>query len=300
MLCLALRVSPEDLRKAVREIDQWCSPVVVPRRRRSQLPRVTWDTRDPVRRLQRQVALWLKAAHDGLGPHVTAFKQGSSPLENARLHIGGLGSALVTADIAAFFDSISLWDIVEVLEQLGASRQVAITLARFNTINDRLMQGGRASPYIANFVGARLDSIVLANLRTTCRYSRYVDDITFSGPAVDLPSEATVRGWIEAAGFRVRAKSVRTFLRAGGPYVTGLHVGGERPALPRRFRRRIEAFLHFAERYDIETAARRTLGKSLDEALSFFNGACNWAMPIDAQRVEQWKVRLSQIMSAVP
>jgi hypothetical protein len=294
LLCLALRTSPADLRKAVCSTRDYCKQVIVVRRRRSQLPRVTWETQDPVRRLQRQLALWLKATHDNLGPHVTGFKGGSSPLKNALFHIGPANSVVVTADIESFFDSISLWDIVDVLEQLGASKQVAIALARFNTIGDRLMQGGRASPYIANFVATRLDQIVLANLPMGCSYSRYVDDLTFSGSANVIPSEAVVSQWIEMDGFRPRVKSIRTFLRAGGPYVTGLHVGGERPALPRRFRRRMEAFLHFAEKFDIETAAKRTLRKSVEDALQFFCGACNWAESIDSTKVKLWRDRLSQ------
>jgi hypothetical protein len=92
-----------------------------------------------------------------------------------------------------------------------------------------LPQGAPTSPALANLVAwsldARLD--VWARVRGLV-YSRYADDLTFSG---DGHSRARWRGFATAiahiaedAGFRVNRRKTRLFPNAGAQRVTGLVV----------------------------------------------------------------------------
>jgi RNA-directed DNA polymerase len=257
---------------------------------------------DPVRRLQRQVALWLRTTSDALGDHVKGFRDGSCPLENARQHVDVKRDQVLTADLSDFFGTITIADVMREFEALGAARPASTLLARLCCIDERLMQGGRASAVIANLVAKRLDTIIIRELNPACTYTRYVDDLTISGATDSMPSVEQLTAWIQLADFRARPDSVILKSRAAGPYVTGLSVAGDRPRIPRRLRRKIERYLRFSARFDEETAARRTFkgGRLTDpsEVHRWIRGMANWVRPIDKELADGWDNSLDELNEA--
>lgn len=298
LLCAALRCSPADLKRVVTNVAVHCERCVVQRRRQSSRPRVVWRIRDPLRRMQRQVALWLKPHVNAQVECVTAFRDHATPFKNASRHTDK--AAVLVADLANFYDTISLLDVVGMFERLGVGRQVAIALARMSTIDERLIQGGRASPYIANLVAERLDAIVLRNLQPGCDYTRYVDDLAFSGEEAVLPTPSELDGWVREAKFTLKSGSYRLTRQDDGPYVTGLHVGGEVPRAPRKIRRLIERFLYFAEKHGLTNASAMTFKHAPrrfdgEAAVRYVRGMAHWLEPIDAELAREWLQRVSQL-----
>ncbi len=300
ILSAALGCSETDLYDVVVRTVSFCEEIKVPRRTRSKRPRVVWRTEDPLRRIQRQVALWLRPHAERQHACVTAFRPGASPVKNAAVHAGA--GAVITADLADFYGSITLIDVTALFERLGAGRQIAVALARLSTIDERLMQGGRASPFIANLVGERLDEVVLARLSGTCHYTRYVDDLAISGDPSSLPSAQQLEEWVGQAGFKSRPGSVRVKRKEAGPYVTGLYVGGRNPTASRRIRRRMERFLRLAEKHDVGGAMARTLrlphlAENPAEALEYALGVAHWMQPIDEALSLRWQERIFALMT---
>lgn len=231
---------------------------------------------------------------------MTAFRDGAAPLLNAKCHAGH--AVVVTADLADFYDTIRLPDVVALFESLGAPRQVALTLARVSTLDECLIQGGRASPFIANLVASRLDKVIRAGISDRCTYTRYVDDLAFSGDEGYVPTADELEGWISSAKFALRKGSFSLKKRAAGPFVTGLNVSTGDPKAPRELRRRIERFLRFAEIFDIESAARKTFKRGLkasqgDAALGYVHGVATWLRPIDPELSKNWSERVHKLMS---
>ena len=279
----------------------YCKKITLKRRRRSKRPRKVWKIESTLRRVQRRIAIWLRSNAAQQPACVTAFRKGSSALENAKVHIQG--PLVAVADLTDFYASISTQDVVELFESLKASRQVALTLARLCTIDGALTQGGRASPHIANLVGERLDNILLKQIPLGCKYTRYVDDLTFSGDAV--PSEADLQRWINEAGFRIRHGSFKKKNKKAGPYVTGLNVGGARPEAPRIIRRRIERFLHVAQKYGRIEGAEQSFLRILrcdraETAFRYIEGVCHWLHPIDKDTAEDWLKRIAALRAPIP
>lgn len=298
LLRAALRCSPTVLKLVTTQTSTFCERCLVQRRRKSSRPRVVWKIHSHLRRIQRQVALWLKPHVNAQRDWVTAFRDDASPFKNAMRHAGQ--PAVVVADLANFYDTISLVDVVSMFEQLGAGRQVAVSLARMSTLDEKLIQGGRASPYIANLVAARLDQIVLQNLSPKCVYTRYVDDLAFSGEEDNLPCIEDVAQWVAQAKFVLKGGSYRLTRQVDGPYVTGLHVGGAVPRVPRKLRRRIERFLYFAENHGTTSAAALTFKHNprradRDAAVRYVRGMANWIRPIDQALADEWLTRVSQL-----
>lgn len=270
----------------------------VTRRRRSKRPRLVWAVRDPLRRIQRQTALLLRDAHEKLADCVTAFRKKASAFENARRHVRQ--PVVVTADVADFYDSITLHDVADLFHELGTGRTVAAILARLSTIDEKLMQGGRASPFIANLIGQRIDKAVLTELASEACYTRYVDDLTFSGPTHAVPSQSDVMRWLANTGFGLRQGSYLKVTKDAGPFVTGLNVAGAVPKIPQRLRRHVERFFYYANAFDVESAAARTFGsgkrsKDGKSALRYVRGLVDWLDPFDADLARDWNAKLAAL-----
>jgi RNA-directed DNA polymerase len=109
-----------------------------------------------------------------------------------------------------------------------------------------LPQGAPTSPALANLVSFRLDRR-LAGLAASCgaRYTRYVDDLTFSGGTAigrDRFADLVTRV-VTDEGFRVNAAKTASTSAARRQSVLGAVVN-TRPTLPRRERDALRALLH--------------------------------------------------------
>jgi hypothetical protein len=109
-----------------------------------------------------------------------------------------------------------------------------------------LPQGAPTSPALANLVCYRLDRRLSALAATFgATYTRYVDDLTFSG-GPELRARrlaALVTSVVADEGFRVNAAKTRTASAARRQAVLGAVVN-ERPTLPRPERDALRALLH--------------------------------------------------------
>ena len=135
-------------------------------------------------------------------PHSAAhgFTVGRSILTNAKPHVGQ--AIVIRLDLQNFYASVSLARVVAIFRSLGYSREAAIWLGRLTTtglpqdlvqkswgeekwrpyMRRHLPQGASTSPALANLAAFSLD-LRLSGLarRFNARYTRYADDITFSG-----------------------------------------------------------------------------------------------------------------------
>ena len=128
------------------------------------------------------------------------FIPGRSIVSNAQPHVGK--AVVINLDLKNFFPSISLPRIKGVFKELGYSAQLATTLGLictetpveevsvdgekfFVATGERaLPQGAPSSPALTNILCRRLDARVQAcAAKLGFAYTRYADDLTFSGDA---------------------------------------------------------------------------------------------------------------------
>ena len=194
------------------------------------------------------------------------FVPGRSIVTNATPHVGR--AVVVNADLTDFFPTVTFPRVLGVFRQLGYSPAVATVLALLCTEAPRrtvvyagkpfhvaagprsLPQGACTSPALSNLVARRLDSRltgITAKLGWT--YTRYADDLTFSGPADDRVGYllARVRHITTEEGFAVNEAKTRVQRPNTAQVVTGLVVN-EKVNVPRDTVRRLRAILHRAER----------------------------------------------------
>lgn len=194
------------------------------------------------------------------------FVQGRSIVTNARPH--AQQDIVVNLDLENFFPSIVFRRVRKVFQIVGYSPAVATVLALLCTECPRrqvrfegrrlwvaigprgLPQGACTSPALANQVAIRLDRRLngLATKLGLC-YTRYADDLSFSGPATFEPRLGYLLGTVERIageeGFALKRQKTRILRRNTRQVVTGLVVN-DRPGVGREEVRRIRAILHRA------------------------------------------------------
>ncbi|MBC8870552.1 MAG: RNA-directed DNA polymerase [Planctomycetes bacterium] len=170
------------------------------------------------------------------------FVRGRSIVTNARRHCGR--AWVVTMDIRDFFPSIGAERVDRQLVSLPMTEVERENLVRLVVRNGRLPQGAPTSPHLANLVSRRLDLRLKRLAETTgWTYTRYADDLTFSGEGKPGKLVQIVENIIVDEGFQPACRKTRVMSRHQRQVVTGLVVN-DKVALPRPKRRLLRAMLH--------------------------------------------------------
>jgi retron-type reverse transcriptase len=241
--------------------------------RRSGLPRLIEAPKLRLKEVQRWI---LREILSGVPAHDAAhgFTRGRSAITHATVHCGQ--PAVLALDLRDFFPSVAASRVYGIFCTLGYQRQVAHLLtglctnvapliawnalppggerdgSRFRLgralAAPHLPQGAPTSPALANLAAFGLDRR-LAGLaaRFGLRYSRYADDLTFSGAALTGRRSTAVAGYAariaREEGFALQPRKSRLRTAARRQVVTGVVVNAH-PNLARAEYDRLRATLH--------------------------------------------------------
>ena len=209
------------------------------------------------------------------------FIRGRGIVENALRH--SEQPIVLNVDIKGFFPSISEGRLVALFRRgpgLHMSEYMAKSLARLCTLRGKLPQGSPASPVLTNFVSTRLDARLIGlSRRFNCRYSRYVDDITFSSSSLEALHglEPALQQILGKEGFKLNPEKTRIQLPSMRQEVTGLVLSqsrlndGGQVNTPRSYRRQVRAMLHSWRKKGLFEAAQIAGVVSDDPASAFIS-----------------------------
>lgn len=200
-----------------------------------------------LKRIQKCIAVKLL---DPLGAHEAAFGfvAGRSIVGNAKMHAGK--PLVVNADVRNCFPSVR-WPLVRAALIRDLSDRLSPLSISFLvdlcTAEGVLPVGAPTSPAILNRVLLKTDQILSqqAALRS-CSYSRYADDLTFSGGEAAVSLLGVARGVLGRIGLELDPKKTNIFRRGRRQMCTGLVVN-DRVNVPRKIRRKIRAAVHAFE-----------------------------------------------------
>ncbi|MGH2894403.1 MAG: reverse transcriptase family protein, partial [Solirubrobacteraceae bacterium] len=286
--------------------------------RRSGVPRLIEAPKLRLKEVQRWI---LRAILDHVPVHEAAqgFARGRSVIDHARRHSGQ--PVLLRLDLADFFASVSAGRVFGIFRTLGYDAAVAHTLTGLTTnvvpqhvwrvVQDaassapvparfrlgralaapHLPQGAPTSPALANLAAFRLDRR-LSGLAAShgLRYSRYADDLTFSGARVRRRGagiEALVATILREEGFALNVAKTALRTRAARQSVCGIVVNAA-PNVPRAEYDRLKAILHNAARQ-----GPASQGVAADRA--HLEGRIAWVASLNPARGEKLKRRFAAI-----
>ncbi|MEO1532151.1 MAG: reverse transcriptase family protein [Pseudomonadota bacterium] len=198
-------------------------------------------------------------------PHPAArgFRRGEDVRRHAALHVGE--ETVITADFAAFYPSVPHARVHRIFRSLGYPWAVARLLAGLTTTRSpsdvlaapqgaalpwqerrqlaepHLPQGAPTSPALANLACFALDRRLQALIhRMGGQYSRYADDLAFSGPRRIFPNDARgfldiLEGIVSDEGFRLNRQKTRVMRAGTCQRVTGMVVNAHINTARREF-----------------------------------------------------------------
>lgn len=175
-------------------------------------------------------------ANISVNDHAHGYVRNRSILTNANVHFGA--KELLKIDIEDFFGNININRVIQVFKNIGYTNKVSYHLAELCCYEKKLPQGACTSPIISNIVARFLDNR-LSSLSESLNlsYTRYVDDITFSGDKIPPGYLSYVENIISEAGFSINRKKTIFKGEKQRKIVTGLLVSGSKVRVLKKYRR---------------------------------------------------------------
>ncbi len=197
-----------------------------------------------LKRLQKRI-LQNGLSHLPLPDSCHGFREGRSIVTNAAPHAGS--RLVVNVDIRAFFPSTSRAQVKQVLWKHYSktlSDSAIGLLSEICCLDGSLPTGAPTSPVLANLVLAPVDrALEKAAARFGVTYTRYADDLTFSGNEDCKKILPLVRKLLAQRGYVLDPEKTQLYRRGRRQMVTGLVVN-DKPNVPRKIRRLLRACVH--------------------------------------------------------
>ena len=199
--------------------------------------------------IQRRIAEVL-LIHMPVSRYAKAYLFGGSTLRNAELHVGK--QVVLKLDILHFFDSIRYSTVKDkVFPEEIYAEPLRILLTMLCYYRDALPQGAPSSPAITNIILYEFDELVGQWCRERgIAYTRYCDDMTFSGDFDPAEVIRFVRPELRKLGFLLNEQKTKVQRPGQQQSVTGIVVN-EKLSIPADYRRRLRQELYYCQKFGI-------------------------------------------------
>lgn len=172
---------------------------------------------------------------------------GGSPLVRcAERHRNNL--YLMKMDLKNFYPSIDRKRVFIQFLELGYNTYAANLLTNLCTLEGKLPQGAVTSPYLANLVCYRLDVRIAGYCnKRDITYTRYADDLTFSGDNRDALKNIyhMIKKIVEDEGFAVNEKKTRFLTPKGRKEIVGVTVNDGVIKASKELKRNLRSMIHY-------------------------------------------------------
>lgn len=183
------------------------------------------------------------------------FRKGKSIYDNAKIHVNK--ECVLNMDLLDFFPSIQQKDVFNLFYGKGYTKKVSYYLAKLLTKDGKLPQGSPASPMVSNIIATHLDYRLdgLAK-KYKAEYSRYADDITFSGDKNIKKLIPIITKIIKEEKFEVNSKKTRLLYYYQRQEVTGLIVN-KKVSIPKEYTRQLFQIIYYCRKYGVDSHLKK-------------------------------------------
>lgn len=183
--------------------------------------------------------------------YTKAYVKRRSIKENARFHKNQ--NLVLTIDIEDFFGSLKYKKVFIFFRNLGYSKSVSTLLANLCCLNGSLPQGAPTSPALSNLLTIQIDKRISGFTRKRkIRYTRYADDLTFSGDFAPGMIIKFVRKVLTDEDLRINEQKIRVRKPHQRQEVTGIVVN-EKLQIPREVKRKVRQAVFYIEKYGLNS-----------------------------------------------
>lgn len=184
--------------------------------------------------------------------YAKAYVPERSVKDNAKFHRGQ--KLVLTLDVKDFFPSITENHVFNVFNQsCGYEPSVAVVFTKLCTYNGVLPQGAPTSAYLSNLVMKEFDEALGAYCGThSIRFTRYADDMTFSGDFDIAALLYFVDQQLKLVGLTRHPEKLKVMRQHDCQKTTGIVVNTTQQ-VPRKYRMKIRQEVHYIKKYGLDS-----------------------------------------------
>ena len=185
-----------------------------------------------------------------ISPSATGFIPHHSIKDNASVHL--FQRSLLLLDLKDFFPSIKWYKVFAIFRHLGYPNNIAQYLASLCCLNGHAPQGAITSPALSNVIARRLDARITGLAKKyQINYTRYADDMTFSGERISKRFQSFINKIVEEDGFLINQDKTRYIKGKHQKIVTGISISEDKLTVPKSKRREVRQHVYYINKYGL-------------------------------------------------
>ena len=205
-----------------------------------------------LKRVQRSIADNILADYP-ISSYAMAYTQGSNVQKNASLHVGK--QKILKLDVDGFFDHLTYAMVKDcVFCKENYSEPIRILLTMLCYYKESLPQGAPTSPAITNIIMYDFDEKIGKYCEeNNISYTRYCDDMTFSGSG-EFNEKAVifvVKDELRKLGLFLKSRKTAVIPNTKRQTVTGIVVN-EKIGLTKEYKNKIRQEIYYIKKYGID------------------------------------------------
>jgi RNA-directed DNA polymerase len=184
-----------------------------------------------------------------VSPFSKAYKPKVKLIENLKFH--KKQPKVLTLDLENFFPSIKVKCIQDIFINLGYSKLISKLLSKLCTLEGTLPQGAPTSPCLSNLIFREADILIFDYCKPLkIRYTRYADDLSFSGDFDEKKLINRVTEIIKNLNLRFNNSKTKLMTPNFRQTVTGIVVN-EKPQVVFHKRNDLRQAMYYIKKYGI-------------------------------------------------
>lgn len=169
--------------------------------------------------------------------------------DNVRFHKGQ--KYVLKLDITDFFGSISKSHVYKIFRKAGYTESLSVMLTKLCTLKGSLPQGASTSAYLSNLILNDFDRAISAYcVERRIRYTRYADDLTFSGTFDYGALINFVSFKLKNLGLSLNKEKTKLLKQNQSQIVTGIVVN-EKMQVSQKYRKKIRLEMYYIKKFGL-------------------------------------------------
>lgn len=203
---------------------------------------------------------------------------------------------VLTLDIKEFFKSIRFELVESLFCNMGYSAKLSNLITKLCFLESELPQGAPTSPYISNLIMKDFDNEVSKYcISNKIKYTRYADDLAFSGNLNVDEIEALVKDELSKLGLELNDEK-RKLMKPNQPQIVSGIIVNKKAQLPKKVRNSLRNEMFYIKKFGLENHMERTNQKK-PNYLKHMLGRINYVLQINSRDKEfiEYKKHLHEL-----
>ena len=233
-----------------------------------------------------------------ISKYAKAYKKGISLKNNAIEHINK--EIILKLDIKDFFENIKFSDIYDSCFSIEYfPKEIGMLLTHLCTYNNHLTQGSPTSAYISNLVMKEFDEYIGDYCEdNNISYTRYSDDLTFSGNFNPSNVIKIVRKALLKLNLEINDDKTCIINKGNRQTVTGITVN-EKAQICSKYRKNIRKEIYYIKKFGIDSHLKFTNNNITPlKYLRYLSGKINYVIQINNNDKEflKYKTYINELL----